>query len=78
MPMHMGTIFFSDFFLFINEYFYRTVRYPKSGEVNPTSKLYVRNIAENKNKIVNPPIEVLSWGEYIYTRVTWASDDAIR
>jgi len=50
---------------------YKTVKYPKAGQTNPTVKLVVRNVEEDQNKDVVPPQEVLAWGEYIYSDVTW-------
>jgi len=56
---------------------YRVVRYPKAGEVNPTMTLFVRNIAEDLNKPVEPPAEVTGWGEYIYTVADWTQNDVL-
>ncbi len=61
--------------------FVRIVRYPKSGEVNPTIKVFVRElyiIAESVNKEVQPPPEVTNWGEYIVAVVTWVDLDTVR
>ena len=54
------------------------MRYPRAGETNPTSKLFVRKLHEDENKEVIPPTKVLNWGEYVHTDVTWASDDDFR
>jgi dipeptidyl-peptidase-4 len=61
---------------------YRTVRYPKAGETNPTVSLWVRCVAplqcnDDGNKLVIPPAEVSIWGEYIYTVAEWTSDDVL-
>jgi len=56
---------------------YRVVRYPKAGEVNPTIKLFVRNVEEDINKLVIPPVEVTNWGEYIYKVVDWTGDQVL-
>jgi hypothetical protein len=56
----------------------RIVRYPKSGEVNPTIKVFVRELAESVNKEVQPPPEVTNWGEYIVAVVTWVDLDTVR
>ncbi len=58
--------------------FVRIVRYPKSGEVNPTIKVFVRELAESVNKEVQPPPEVTNWGEYIIAVVTWVDLDTVR
>jgi len=61
---------------------YRTVRYPKAGETNPTVSLWVRCVAplqcnDGGNKLVVAPPEVTIWGEYIYTVAEWTSDDVL-
>ena len=58
--------------------FFRKVRYPKSGEVNPTIKLFVRQFSEESNKEVTPPKEVTEWGEYIYAKIYWIDDYQLR
>jgi len=50
---------------------YKTVKYPKAGQENPTVKLVVRDLSEEAAKEVVPPLEVLAWGQYIYSDVTW-------
>lgn len=50
---------------------YKIVRYPKSGETNPTVRVFVRDVADSANKEVEPPQEVLVWGEFILTVITW-------
>ena len=50
------------------------MRYLRPGDNNPSAKLFVRKLKEAKSKEVIPPREVLNWGEYIYTDVTWATD----
>ena len=57
---------------------FRKVRYPKSGEVNPTIKLFVRQFSEEKNKEVIPPKEVIEWREYIYAKIYWIDDYQLR
>jgi hypothetical protein len=56
----------------------RIVRYPKSGEVNPTVKIFIRDLRGNLNKEVEPPPEVTSWGEYILTVITWVDLETVR
>ena len=56
----------------------RKVRYPKSGETNPTVKLFVRQFIEAENKEVVPPTEVTAWGEYIYDKIYWIDDSFLR
>lgn len=53
---------------------YKTVKYPKAGQKNPSVKLVVRELGEEGNKEVVPPYEVLTWGEYIYSDVTWRNN----
>ena len=54
------------------------MRYPKSGETNPTVKLFVRQFIEAENKEVVPPNEVTAWGEYIYDKIYWIDDNFLR
>jgi len=56
---------------------YRVVRYPKAGETNPTVQLFVSGFSEASKKPVNPPEEVLAWGEYIYTVADWTSEKTL-
>jgi len=54
------------------------VQYPKSGEVNPTIKVFMRDLTDNVNKEVEPPQEVINWGEYIFTVLTWVDLQTVR
>jgi len=56
----------------------RVVRYPKAGKTNPTLQLFVSGFSDDMNKPVNPPQEVLAWGEYIYTVADWTGEETLR
>ena len=77
-PSTIICFFGSIIVYYICLYFYRSVRYPRAGEINPTTKLYVRKLNEVHNKEVIPPSKVLAWEEYLYTDVLWASDTDFR
>jgi hypothetical protein len=57
---------------------FRIVQYPKSGEINPSIKIFVRDLSETENKEVIPPSDVLAWGEYIFAVITWVDLKTIR
>ena len=61
-----------------DQYLFRTVRYPKSGETNPIAKLFVRQLSEEKSKEIIPPQKVLNWNEYIFTSVNWITENKLR
>jgi len=61
--------------VFHNQYpTYKKVRYPKSGETNPTINLFVYDLPQNLRKEVKPPTEVEQWDEYIYAKIYWVHD----
>eukprot|EP00091_Calanus_sinicus_P003745 TRINITY_DN13922_c0_g1_i1.p1 TRINITY_DN13922_c0_g1~~TRINITY_DN13922_c0_g1_i1.p1 ORF type:complete len:242 (-),score=47.97 TRINITY_DN13922_c0_g1_i1:73-798(-) len=53
---------------------YKVIRYPKAGEVNPTIKVFARNVEDDSNKEVVPPKEVKIWGEIIIRNLQWTGD----
>jgi Dipeptidyl peptidase IV (DPP IV) N-terminal region len=57
---------------------FRIVQYPKSGEINPSIKIFVRDVADPTNKEVVPPEEVIAWGEYIFAVITWVDLETVR